>query len=524
MKKSTKKSTAPYDITLSLTPSTHPLGYTPLELIHGSVQLTIRKTLNLNCIEVEILGESISWLNIKKRDKNNGKPKVTQVEERHGLLKIGRIVFPDGRDRDVRVETFQSFDNGSGSSTPEYILGPGSYEFEFQLEIPLNCQCFNIDLQQRRQQARKSSSSSLLSQLSISAHNTNSASEMNPDQSVSHALVSLPPSLNGPDDFYYIHYLITATIYRPTKSSQYIRQHSDQNITLSQPLRLVPFTPIKYHNEEYSLTSNSSSSQTFIRKQAMFNEKIPEIIAVKYNKSDNIYNQTLSIPSSKVPFGLEVRLKNDGVMALGQSLVFKLFIVSHNNPQRYLNPNGKSSKLGLIILKHLKLTLHSLTEVSSHGISHIDKKRHRISDVRTQGHIDLAYSQLSKSHSLISDKKIYEIQLPNSLYENENIPLNIAPSFQSCHLKRWYVLEISAVFEDPLAEYTSNGSRSKYLEITLDCPLTLISGVEIPRGESRELRRTSNNEVVERREVRRAPPRRLPSYGEATMLQNDTRG
>lgn len=500
-----RRATQAYDIDFDV-PLPRPLGFTSLDTIDGTLHLTIRSTLNLSCIEVSLEGIASTSLNLRRRQLN-GSEKTAQKEELHRLVNISRIVFPNVNSTRERYG-IRNGENVNTKGNAEYILGPGSYEFSFQIDIPLNSHCYDHQKNTMKDK-RKGSSSSLFSQMSVSSNTSISSNS----GSFSHVLHPLPPSLNNPEDYYFIQYLLTATIHRKSRLKH--------NIILSKPIKMVPFTPLKYHTEQYS-------NQTFVRKKGIFKSKIPSIIAVVESIPSSHRNILSSSPSltyqckernseeitvyaTDVPFGLEARIKG-GLMTIGQSLDFKLYIVSNVKPEKYMGIDGKTSKLGLIILKRLDVTLKSTTEILCHGTQHSETKAILIHSLDTHGSIDLAYSVQSTSHLHTSPKPLYEISLPKSLYDDYSLPLNIAPSFETCNIRRKYILEIRAIFQDQLVY-----GPSKSVEIKLDFPLTIISGVDIPRGEAVEVMQGEVIETGNQRPRLGINDRRLPSYDEAIL-------
>lgn len=447
--------------------------FTNYDVIRGTVHLKVGSEITLNSIQVKLEGVGTTHMYIK-RVNGRGKQETKRLSETHKLLYDTSIVFPPKNVRDV-------------ATSSKFTLIPGEYSYSFQFKIPLKNSCFRHDI---------------------------------PNGSQNHTYNRLPPSISGLGEFATIKYFIKVTANRSSLFKMNLRSYDP-----------FVFLPI---DSPSLLNRDEDARQSFVRKEIVFPNKIPEIVAcyakaspakvVQYEKTpraqdnpqarrsqgflkslffgpeqpalpvsnytrrgsaNSVKTTTSSVPQTThvyrpkvkpidLPVYFEARFKYPAYMIPTKRPNFKLYFISKHSSQFYELPNGESSGLGYIYMKSLQITLHTNTKVHIEGYTQ-DKTTSqdllKLSNVNYK--FDLHDVKIANVRNIASGSStLYELEIPKEVYKDAIVPDDVAPTFRSCNIERSYSLSINTSF--------SSGKR-----ITSQDPListSLITGINIYSG------------------------------------------
>jgi len=446
--------------------------FTNLDTIRGKVYVNVRSEISLSCIQIKLEGVSQSIIRKNKLIKNKEKT-VTKVEN-HTLLYEARTIFPPKNIRQV-------------SSAKDFTLTPGEYEYDFEFKLPYNSAC-------ESNKAPKNGVTNRLQLVRTSLEYVNQADI--------HVMEMLPPSLSDLGDLATINYFLKVTVKRASILKPNIRK-----IT---PFRFIPFDSLNHINQ-------SNRELNFIRREHIFKDKIPEIIAL-YNPTQGssspnssgyhpppspqrrsssflktlffgswedvsaqqpppppplpAKNEPPIITAYDVPFYFEARF-HGLFQTVGKAPGFRLYVLSKVNPKKYLGLNGESSGLGAIYLKALKIELFVVSNVVSQEFRKQDVKVITLCQVSVSGKLDLAYARKSKAINEQTGSALYELEIPQSVFSNAIVPYSIIPNFKTCNVERKYKMKITGGFAD------AKGSKN-IKDIELETWIDILGGIPPP--------------------------------------------
>ncbi|CCH46969.1 hypothetical protein BN7_6576 [Wickerhamomyces ciferrii] len=447
--------------------------FTSLDTIRGKVYVNVRSEISLSCIQIKL--EGISQSIIREKHLVKRKEKEIAKLESHRLLYETRTIFPPKNVRQV-------------SSAKEFTLTPGEYEYDFEFKLPLESSCGS----------NNAPTNGITNKFQVVRRNSD---QLNSNNSA-HFRGPLPPSLSDLGELGQINYFLKVTVKRTSIIKPNIRKFS--------PFRFIPFDSLEHLN-------SSSRELNFIRKEQVFKDKIPEIIAIIdkpqrpysgqgyqtppspqrrsssflktlfFGSSDDISQSSTSIPQPPptppknepptitaydVPFFFEARF-NGLFQTVGKSPTYKLYVLSKANPKKYIGMNGESSGLGAVYLKNLKIELFIVTNVVSQEFKRQDYKVITLCQLSVSGKLDLAYARKSKAINEQTGSALHELEIPTSLYSNAVIPYSLVPNFKTCNMERKYKLKITAGFAE-----TKDSKKIK--EVSIDTWIDLIGGIPPP--------------------------------------------
>lgn len=444
--------------------------FTNLDTIRGKVYVNVRSEISLSCIQIKL--EGVSQSIIRKKEWVKKKEKTVTKVENHTLLYEAKTIFPPKNIRKV-------------SSAKDFTLTPGEYEYDFEFKLPYNSTCeTNI--------APKNGITNKFQIVRTNLEYVNKADL--------HVQGMLPPSLTDLGDLAQINYFLKVTVKRASLIKPNIRKIS--------PFRFVPFDSVDHINR-------SNRELNFLRREYVFKDKIPEIIAL-FNKPAGInspapkqsppspqrrsssFLKTLffgswddvsqqqqpqppptppkdeppTITSYDVPFYFEARF-HGLFQTVGKPPSYRLYVLSKANPKKYLGIDGESSGLGAIYLKSLKIDLFIISNIVSQEFKKQDMKLITLCQVSVSGKLDLAYARKSKAINEQTGSALHELEIPQSVFSNAIIPYSVVPSFKTCNVQRKYKLKITAGFTD-------TKSSKKIQEVELETWLDVLGGIPPP--------------------------------------------
>ncbi|CAM9024613.1 unnamed protein product [Wickerhamomyces anomalus] len=366
--------------------------FTNLDTIRGKVYVNVRSEISLSCIQIKL--EGVSQSIIRKKEWVKKKEKTVTKVENHTLLYEAKTIFPPKNIRKV-------------SSAKDFTLTPGEYEYDFEFKLPYNSTCeTNI--------APKNGITNKFQIVRTNLEYVNKADL--------HVQGMLPPSLTDLGDLAQINYFLKVTVKRASLIKPNIRKIS--------PFRFVPFDSVDHINR-------SNRELNFLRREYVFKDKIPEIIAL-FNKPAGINSP---VPKQSPP-------SPQRRSSIGKPPSYRLYVLSKANPKKYLGIDGESSGLGAIYLKSLKIDLFIISNIVSQEFKKQDMKLITLCQVSVSGKLDLAYARKSKAINEQTGSALHELEIPQSVFSNAIIPYSVVPSFKTCNVQRKYKLKITAGFTD----------------------------------------------------------------------------
>lgn len=444
--------------------------FTNLDTIRGKVFINVRSEISLSCVQVKL--EGVSQSTIRKQQVVKKKEKTVTKVENHTLLYEARTIFPPKNIRKV-------------SKAKEFTLTPGEYEYDFEFKIPYESTCGNNT-------APKNGITNKFQIVKTNLEYVNQADV--------HINGMLPPSLSDLGDLAQINYFLKVTVKRASILKPNIRKYS--------PFRFIPFDPVDHIN-------HSNRELNFIRREHIFKDKIPEIIALvekpttprtgsvqgfdpptpptPQRRSSSFLktlffgeeqvqqpippptpakNEPPIITAYDVPFYFEARFH--GLFeTVGRAPGYRLYVLSKVNPKKYLGINGETSGLGAIYLKTLQVNLFVVSNVASQEFRKQDVKVITLCQVSVSGTLDLAYARKSKAINEQSGNALYELEIPQSVFSNAIIPYSVVPNFKTCNVERKYKLRITAGFAE-------TKSSKKVKEVVLETWIDILGGIPPP--------------------------------------------
>ncbi|CDK27831.1 unnamed protein product [Kuraishia capsulata CBS 1993] len=471
--------------------------FTNHDILKGRVSLKVRSDIALSSIHVKLEGISKTVIEIPREVGNGKKPKNKPLIEVHRLLYDTLMVWPSAELRRV-------------SSSKEFTLVPGDYEFPFQFTIPLKNRCSN-------NKSLTGISNRFQFINGFSSPGTNTSIEFVSEAS-RHVETTLPPSLSGLNDFATVKYFVKATAKRPSLLKMNFRSYDP-----------FIFLPVDFPNVMLD------QRQCFTRRDFVFKQKYPEIVAF-HEKADaplrvaaarrpsvpttprrrssssflkSIFNldepaqpTQVSQPAPQkspakqkdyyeayempkvdpidLPVGFEARFRYPAFVIPTRPPNYKLYLMTKLAPKRFELVNGQSSGLGYVFVKSLKFELISTTTVliQGHRRQIVTKE-----NVLTLGGIncklDLMKARKSKALDPKTGGALYELEIPKDIYSGAVLPDHIAPTFKTCNISRKYRLLVTGGF--------SATKTGPVIEVGLDTEITVLSGLQLVQDNSMPL-------------------------------------
>ncbi|CCH46967.1 Arrestin domain-containing protein A [Wickerhamomyces ciferrii] len=428
------------NVTVQLNNTNGTYTYKPLDVIRGRVCLKVHKEINVQEVTVKFDGISISQVYVTEKRYN---PKTKKIETRtyirkdsHIFAHDGCVIFPPPNVRNV-------------SNNKVFTLTPGEYIYDFAFKLPLRNICAYTGTGRRI---------------------------------AGHSYTMLPPSM-GISDIGKINYQVKVKVKRDSWFRADPRMRKGLNVTSFDPIDdIIRFTSpfvlrgsIVFSNrihkrialsekptgpESYEIPIRESSlkkSSHFI-KSLFGNEDPPPKFAQEFD----------------VPFVFEVRCPSQ-FLKINQVPGLKIFLTSKHGPERYRGIDDQASGLGQLILKDFGIYLIG-TYTATSGV-HVTtyQKTYRLTSKRDLPMmLDLANLKPNPIYGTTSNSNPFQLELPISLYGDAVVPADIEPTFETCNLKKNYMLNIRAKFREDKKSW-----HSKMVEFFR--PVTVLTGVPAPQ-------------------------------------------
>lgn len=496
--------------------------FTNSDVISGVVKLTTTASLALAYIEVKLEGISTTQLQVPKRTrKNERREKV--IQDVHRVLYETSIVFPPENIRLV-------------SLSKEFTLTPGNYTYPFQFQIPLRNSCVKMRGVSNMVLFNKSTFDVLVNNgnfnLSVlrnaannfvqqrtlpNVHQQNQHQQQTQlQQQQYHVHTQLPPTLDDMGTMANVRYFVKVTCKRSSLLKANLRAFDP-----------FVFKPLDLDANDRPIFDQRQDDykEVFFRKDMAFKDRLParvgshspvdqkkQLPRTPQSKGIILSIFGLSLPtttlrprsekptamgnSSNVPFAFELRFINPAYLVPNARPTFRLYFVSEMDPSRYSKAQfgqpEESNGLGVIYLQTLKIELHVTTLISvleSDGMSNEihQSKTEEVLPLCNNNYqnlqFDLMHSKRQRSTSATSNGfvggNLFELEIPRRFYENAIIPKQVAPTFHTCNITRFYNLSVVAgVSSEQISDPANRAeSKSKIRYVDLFCPnIQVVSG------------------------------------------------
>lgn len=363
-------------------------------------------------IEVKLEGISFSRCAIPQTEEDQRRrKKESYAIEIHKFLYKTQVVFPP---REVEF----------ASTTHQFTLPAGEHNFNFSFRIPEYSNCGAI-----KQPAPLS-----LSRIVIDSSGVEYARE-----SSSHQYGPLPPALSDMSKIASVRYFLKATVHRTSflKSNIRIYQpivyitpdildsgYNPNEVRFARRQVSLPIDPRYLREGSFSGSDskNGGNSNDSSKKQGFF-------------KSMFSAPQTTQSPSSST-LNVLFDMRFPTYFNPTKGLPIRLFVMQTSDPRQ--------SKLatGDLYLEELVIKLYATTDTRAQ--SYTKTHTHSLTLMHHVGmHVALPLSEFT-SANIPRLGSIWEVELPNALWEKVRIPDSVAPSFSTCNITRNYSFEVVA--------------------------------------------------------------------------------
>lgn len=325
------------------------------------------------------------------------------------------------------------------STSHQYTLPAGNHKFRFDFVLPQFTSC-----QQIKQPGG----------LSISRFVIDSSGIDYARDSKFHIQAPLPPSLSDMKKVASVRYFLKATVNRASFMKMNLRIYQPFVFLTADDDAKKRYDPqeIRFARRQFTLTPTGISSNqdqpgnpqgkkegAFKSLRAAFSSSRP---SMTYNGPSVLFEMRfpqLFNPTASCPARLYFISQSDPRLLPMQSLIvneliLKLYAVTDTRAQNYT-----------------KRYTHSLTLMEETNLN-----------------IELPFSEFTETN-LPNLGKVWEAELPNSIWEKVAIPGSVAPSFQICNIARSYA------FEAIVGISPAHGVRPNYVSVSGD--IVLLSGL-----------------------------------------------
>lgn len=368
--------------------------YTNLDIISGSVSLSLPREETISAITVKLEGESSTTLirppPLQSQHGRSRGGESDTINENHKILYHVVQVFPPAG---TTPTTLTSGLGGMGSLgaalTPlgggsSYTLGAGQHEYPFSFKIPFNNMCLNQPPQMKVELG------SFFSR------------DLTQPIRMRHIKTTLPPSLSGLPGEAEIRYFVKVTVQRPSL----LKENHRAQVTF----RFQPIEPPR---------PASIMAEAFARRSHTF----PPSLSLPQRSSMSFFSSSKSKPqetlSSISPQILvDARLPSPAILTRNSLVPLKILLTKQNN------------SADTVFLVGLDINLLGTTQVRAGEVQ------------RTEHHVWSLVALARLSEPIMWETVGSETWLDAKLWKHAKLPEDITPSFNICNLTRTYELEI----------------------------------------------------------------------------------
>ncbi|KAH3677195.1 hypothetical protein WICMUC_001776 [Wickerhamomyces mucosus] len=403
--------------------------FVPLDFIEGKVIVKVNKEVTLENIQIKLSGDLHTYVSKYKRN-SRGEERLVRRNEYHELLYDVDTLFPPDNIKAV-------------SKSHEYTMIPGTYEYDFKLQIPLTAACGDPS-----SAALYSNRLNSKIEMKHSAHHSQRGFN---SRYITHLAAPLPPStqVQNMTHGYSVAYELKVTVRR--------RSLFKGNYRKILPLKLMPFDIYVPHNPS---TWFITGENKIVKKQYT---EVPK------EKRSFLGSKTVKTSESVLPFQVKIDLFNPYAI-INTNPIAGISILSKLPPSQFSNKDGSSNGLGQFFLKFLTVHLISNTRYSAEEFQTTEGLSHELLELAPISiPIDLANGKT------IDALESYETAIPLESILNERLRIPaVVPSFASCSISTEYTLSFDLMF-------SHSKESHRFVSVKYSCEgILLNSGIPKP--------------------------------------------
>ncbi|KAI9888541.1 MAG: hypothetical protein M1814_006841 [Vezdaea aestivalis] len=301
-----------------------------------------------------------------------------------------------------------------------YSLPPGQHEWPFNFKLPFNTNC--------EANEKMFSSVQLFSGVNFEVQGFRSP----------HKKTSLPPSLNGFPGQAEIRYYLKVTVQRAGLLKE--------NYRTIQEFKFFPIEPMR---------PEKKNEETYARRMHQFTANLPPAPERKSSLFSSKRSQSEPSSTSEPPrFKVDARLPNPAILTCNDPIPLRVLITK------------LSEATDTLYLLQFQIQLIGTTHVRAHDLSREEKSTWVVT----------SKSALNMPLGSPADVADTEIALDSKLWNSIPLPNSIAPSFDSCNIRRTYELEVRVGIS-----YGKPGKGTpQQIVLPLRIPVQVYSGIAPP--------------------------------------------
>lgn len=388
--------------------------FTNLDVIRGKVHLKLTKETSIKSIVVKLEGVTRTQVAINRHEPRNRDNRRKGVEiETHKVLYKQQTVFPSAK-------------INAASTAKEFTLKAGSYQYDFEMKIPVNSSCGTqpasaFNAQKIADQINEVPIVGAVSRpvMSVSKPVLSRTGIDFAQASSTHIDGVLPPSLSGMGELASVKYFIKVTVNRASFLAINARNyHPFVFLPVDQP-RLV-----------------DSNRMAFVRRELRVGLYQEEPSSSQKSGMRWFFKDSFGTrPTAQVAFNFEARYPASMDFVPLCRLPLQLCAVFKKDPS--------TMPISILYLRELELELIASTVARAHQEVRTDSMALKFFE---RSNLNLALN-LEMAQRIDNRGRVYwEISLPESLLEGAQMPDSVCPSFVTCNIKRSYNLKVEAGF------------------------------------------------------------------------------
>ncbi|KAL1961852.1 hypothetical protein VTN77DRAFT_976 [Rasamsonia byssochlamydoides] len=304
------------------------------------------------------------------------------------------------------------------SPNAAFTLPPGTYEYPFRFKFPFNNSCSNHN--------------SMMTNISMAGLRVEVARDT--DQ---HVKKTLPPSMKTFPGEAEIRYYVKATVVRPQFYKENIRAFADFNFLPIEPPR-----------------SGNPNEEMYARRQQEFAKPV----APAQRKGGLFRKRSMpAIPVSGEPplrVSVDARLPNPPILTCNEPIPLRILVTK------------QSTGSEMVYLQLLHIELISYTHIRAHDLARTESVSMPI----------LSRSNMNMPLGNPNDPVGKEWKIDASMWNRLPLPPYIAPSFETCNIRRNYEMEVRV----GLSYGAPGGVQSPVMVLPLRLAVKVYSGIAPP--------------------------------------------
>lgn len=390
-----------------------------------------------------------------QRNRDNSRKNV-EIEI-HKVLYKQQTVFPSAK-------------VSAASTAKEFTLKSGSYQYGFELKIPVRSSCGvqpspGVNNNVKDQWSTTMSHVPIVGSLGKPKFSRNGVDFIH--DATSHVETILPPSLSGMGEQASIKYFLKVTVNKASFLSINARDYHPFIFLPMDVPRLVDSARMAFVRRELMISFPTTPAATSVSATSSGNingngEPSYFTSGKKPSGLKKFFSNAFAVrPSSQLAITFEGRYSTSLDFAPLSPLPIQFFVVLKQSPDMM--------EVSTLYLNEFELELVATTVIRAH-----QEVRHDAMSLKffQRSRLGLALD-LSKAQRIETRGRIHwEIALPNSVMQGVQIPDSVCPTFITCNIERSYTLKIEAGFS-----CTPTG-KPNYVQLFADIPIR--SGIPSP--------------------------------------------